>query len=131
MVAKRLSVDLDEVVGRETYDDRIQVLKEEGHQLFISDISRGHQEQLVWHALEDQGIDEVGVLRNYHALLSYGELVDVGVRGAVGQRQVQSMDGIVAMITRRIDPSSWKLRVDEKSHAENCCTRLVWLSRAA
>lgn len=131
MKAKCRAVNLDEIVIGKTINDRLHVLEQQRLQRAVADVPRRDQKQLVRHAMNDQRIDEVAVLRDNDPFLAHRELGDGSVWGAVTLRKIQCVHGVVAAIPERINQSSWQLRVDEKLHAEKGCTRLVWLSRAA
>jgi hypothetical protein len=78
----------------------VQVRQNEGLKGMVTDVARGDQQQLPGRAPKKQGVDEVGILGDYHTELADRDSVDFRVGGPVGKRKIEGVDDIVPAFTK-------------------------------
>jgi hypothetical protein len=91
--------DFNEVRGFKGGRDRIEVREKEQFKLDVGDVARRDQQQLLRPVMQDEGFNEISVLRDDHSSLAHGKRHDLGVGRAISVRQVQRVECVMALLT--------------------------------
>ena len=83
-------------MGLELPDDRRDQGHHQSFQVPVADIPSRDEQEAAGRAVQDMGIDEVGVLGHDRPLFEVGRVDNLFVAGAVPGRQVQGVDGVTS-----------------------------------
>ena len=81
--------------------------------------------------LEIEGINEIGIFSGNNAVVCISKLHNLIVIRTIAMRQIQRMNGRMAILVQQMGKASWKLGVDEEVHPATATIRLICANFAA
>lgn len=86
-------------------------------QVGVLDIACRDQQQFERLVGEQEGVDEVSILGDHDASITYRDGVDLGIRRMISLRQIQGVERIVPHFAQPIGQSAGELSIDQELHA--------------
>jgi hypothetical protein len=100
-------------------------------QLDVANVSGRNQKQFLGPVLCQQGVYEIGIFGNEHALFGDAQAIEGTVGCGIAIRKIKRVNRIMLLALNQTAQPSWQLCIDEKFHASARWMRLMATRREA
>ena len=118
-----LPTQLDEDMGFKQPVQLRQNTKQQGGEILVPNVARGHKQKPGGSAAQEMTTDEIRILAKDDSPIAVGKGGNHVVGAAIPIRQIKGVQDVATKLFQRPNERSWQLGIQQDPHAERRSTR--------